>query len=57
MINRMFVLHAWSDVTYINREEGYGYSGLRKAKSHIIRKNGKEIHWIYLKEGTLTYDD
>ncbi|HHY81135.1 MAG TPA: DUF2156 domain-containing protein [Clostridiales bacterium] len=32
MINHLFVKNAWSDVTYINREEDMGLPGLRKAK-------------------------
>ena len=31
-INQGFVAHAWSDMTYINREEDMGLEGLRKAK-------------------------
>ncbi|BEU88441.1 DUF2156 domain-containing protein [Selenomonas sp. TAMA-11512] len=31
-INQGFVEHAWSDMTYINREEDMGIEGLRKAK-------------------------
>ena len=31
-INQGFVEHAWSDMTYINREEDMGHEGLRKAK-------------------------
>ena len=31
-INQGFVSHAWSDMTYINREEDMGLPGLRKAK-------------------------
>ena len=31
-INQGFVEHAWSDMTYINREEDMGLPGLRKAK-------------------------
>ena len=31
-INQAFVEHAWSDMTYINREEDMGIEGLRKAK-------------------------
>ena len=32
MINWLFTQHAWSGVTYINREEDMGIPGLRKAK-------------------------
>ncbi len=31
-INQGFVEHAWSAMTYINREEDMGHEGLRKAK-------------------------
>ena len=31
-INQAFVEHAWSDMTYINREEDMGIEGLRQAK-------------------------
>lgn len=31
-INQSFVQHAWSDMTYINREEDMGIDGLRQAK-------------------------
>lgn len=31
-INQGFVAHAWSHMTYINREEDMGHEGLRKAK-------------------------
>ena len=31
-INQGFVAHAWSKMTYINREEDMGHEGLRKAK-------------------------
>ena len=31
-INQGFVAHAWSHLTYINREEDMGIEGLRKAK-------------------------
>ena len=31
-INQGFVEHAWSNMTYINREEDMGLPGLRKAK-------------------------
>lgn len=31
-INQGFVEHAWSEMTYINREEDMGHEGLRKAK-------------------------
>ncbi len=55
MINRMFVLHAWSDVTYINREEDMGIPGLRKAKeSYNPIRMVKKYTGFYLKEGTLT---
>lgn len=32
MINQQFVEHAWSHLTYINREDDMGIEGLRKAK-------------------------
>ncbi len=32
VINQQFAEHAWSDVTYINREEDMGIPGMRKAK-------------------------
>lgn len=32
MINQQYVLHACQDVTYINREEDMGHTGMRKAK-------------------------
>ena len=31
-INQGFIEHAWSDMTYVNREEDLGLEGLRKAK-------------------------
>lgn len=32
IINNEFILHEWTDVVYINREEDMGIEGLRKAK-------------------------
>ena len=32
MINQQFVEHAWSHLTYVNREDDMGIEGLRKAK-------------------------
>ena len=32
MINREFLSHAWSDMTFVNREEDMGIPGLRAAK-------------------------
>lgn len=40
-INREFLANAWSDTTYVNREEDMGHAGLRKAKEsyHPVRFN------------------
>ncbi len=52
MINRMFAFNAWSDVTYINREEDMGILGLRKAKmSYNPVKMVKKYTGFYVKEG------
>ena len=32
MINREFLSHAWSEMSYVNREEDMGIPGLRAAK-------------------------
>ena len=42
-INQLFCLNAWSEVTYINREQDMGVEGLRKAKEsyyphHMVDK-------------------
>jgi hypothetical protein len=42
-INQLFCLNAWSEVTYINREQDMGVEGLRKAKEsyyphHMVNK-------------------
>jgi len=42
-INKLFVAGAWSEMTYINREQDLGLSGLRKAKEsylphHLVNK-------------------
>jgi hypothetical protein len=42
-INQLFCLNAWSEVTYINREQDMGSEGLRKAKEsyyphHMVNK-------------------
>lgn len=42
-INKLFVEGAWSEMTYINREQDLGLSGLRKAKEsyqphHLVNK-------------------
>jgi len=42
-INRLFCLNAWSNLTYINREQDMGVEGLRKAKEsyyphHMVNK-------------------
>jgi len=42
-INQLFCLNAWSEVTYINREQDLGVEGLRKAKEsyhphHMVNK-------------------
>jgi len=42
-INKLFVAGAWSGMTYINREQDLGLSGLRKAKesyqpNHLVNK-------------------
>ncbi|MGD2126513.1 MAG: phosphatidylglycerol lysyltransferase domain-containing protein, partial [Desulfobacteraceae bacterium] len=42
-INQRFCMNAWSDVTYINREQDMGIEGLRKAKEsyqphHMVNK-------------------
>jgi len=43
LINREFVRNAWSDATYINREQDMGHVGLRKAKMsyHPVRMEKK----------------
>ena len=43
VINQLFLKHAWSDMTYINREQDLGVEGLRKAKTsyyphHMVNK-------------------
>jgi hypothetical protein len=54
MINHMFAHHAWSHVTYINREEDMGILGLRKAKeSYNPIKMVKKHTGFYLEEGVL----
>jgi hypothetical protein len=54
MINQMFAYHAWSHVTYINREEDMGILGLRKAKeSYNPVKMVKKYTGFYSEEGVL----
>lgn len=52
IINQTFASKAWSDVTYINREEDMGIAGLRKAKlSYNPVKMVKKYTGFYSMEG------
>lgn len=43
-INNEFIIHEWSDVKYINREEDMGIEGLRKAKTSYCPEFMLETH-------------
>jgi hypothetical protein len=52
IINQTFASNAWSDVTYINREEDMGIAGLRKAKeSYNPVKMIKKFTGFYSEDG------
>jgi len=54
MINWLFALNAWSNVTYINREEDMGIPGLRKAKiSYNPIKMVKKYTGFYVEKGAV----
>ena len=54
IINQAFASNAWSDVTYINREEDMGIAGLRKAKeSYNPVKMVRKYTGFYSQEGAL----
>lgn len=52
-INREFLANAWSETTYVNREEDMGHEGLRKAKEsyHPIRFN--EVYKLTFRQEAL----
>ena len=49
-INQAFLENAWSETTYVNREEDMGHEGLRKAKEsyHPVRFN--EVYKLTFKQ-------